>query len=144
MAPRVPAAAQCCKRSKAIGEFYSKKSSITSSSSTRIITDFTGDYDDDDYEENDNKHGGCSGDESSYHSCNDDDVAFRVFSIPSSAAASERNWSTYGFIHSALRNRLKDERASKLVYVFFNTKGLNQIEAKEEDFADCESDEDEY
>ena len=72
------------------------------------------------------------------------DVAFRVFSIPSSAAASERNWSAYGFIHSALRNRLKDERASKLVYVFFNTKGLNQIEAEEEDFADCESDEDEY
>ncbi|KAH9309629.1 hypothetical protein KI387_026745, partial [Taxus chinensis] len=35
----------------------------------------------------------------------------------SSSSASERNWSTYGWIHSVKRNRLTSARAEKLVAV---------------------------
>ena len=35
----------------------------------------------------------------------------------SSSSASERNWSTYSFIHSLKRNRLTSQRAEKLVAV---------------------------
>lgn len=34
-----------------------------------------------------------------------------------SSSAAERNWSTYGFIHSLRRNRLTSRRAEKLVAV---------------------------
>jgi hypothetical protein len=36
-------------------------------------------------------------------------LAIRVFSMAASAAASERNFSTFGFIHSKLCNRLSPE-----------------------------------
>lgn len=48
------------------------------------------------------------------------DLALRVFSLVPSSAASERNFSTFKFIHSNLRNRLKQERVHKLVYVYAN------------------------
>ncbi|CAB4410252.1 unnamed protein product [Rhizophagus irregularis] len=44
-------------------------------------------------------------------------VAIKVLSIPASSAVSERNWSTYNFIHSKLRNRMVIDRAEKLVYI---------------------------
>ena len=47
-------------------------------------------------------------------------VAIRILSIPATSAASERNWSTFGFIHSKLRNRLHEERVEKIVYLFWN------------------------
>lgn len=47
-------------------------------------------------------------------------LAIRVFSMAASAAASERNFSTFGFIHSKLRNRLAPEKVKKLVYIKTN------------------------
>mgnify|MGYP002804591960 CR=1 FL=1 len=48
-------------------------------------------------------------------------LAIRVFSMATSAAASERNFSTFGFIHSKLRNRLSPEKVKKLVYIKTNS-----------------------
>jgi hAT family C-terminal dimerisation region len=43
-------------------------------------------------------------------------LAKQVFSmVASSAASSERNFSTFGFVHSKLRNCLSDESVQKLV-----------------------------
>ena len=48
-------------------------------------------------------------------------LALRVFAMAASSAASERNFSTFGFIHSKLRNRLTPEKVKKLVYIKANT-----------------------
>ena len=48
-------------------------------------------------------------------------LAQRVFSLPASSAASEWNFSTFGFTHSKLINRLDQEKARKLVYIKTNT-----------------------
>lgn len=55
-------------------------------------------------------------------------VAIKVLSIPASSAASERNWSTYNFIHSKLRNRMVVDRAEKLVYIYWNIRILRELE----------------
>ena len=47
-------------------------------------------------------------------------LAVRLTAAVSSAGASERAWSAYGFIHSRKRNKLTKERAEDLVYVFTN------------------------
>lgn len=44
-------------------------------------------------------------------------LAIRLLSQIASSSAAERNWSTYGFIHSIKRNRLTSKRAEKLVGV---------------------------
>lgn len=54
-------------------------------------------------------------------------IARQVLSIPSTSAASERNWSSFGFIHSKLRNRLGDDKVEKCVYLYWNIKILKQI-----------------
>ncbi|CAG8831324.1 34697_t:CDS:2, partial [Gigaspora margarita] len=46
--------------------------------------------------------------------------AIRTLSIPTSSASAERNYSNFGFIHSKVRNRLKNERVKKLVYIYGN------------------------
>ena len=56
------------------------------------------------------------------------DVAIRVLSIPATSAASERNWSTFGFIHSKLRNKLHEKRVEKIVYMFWNLRILHSLE----------------
>ena len=56
------------------------------------------------------------------------DVAIRILSIPATSAASERNWSTFGFIHSKLRNRLHEKRVEKIVYIFWNLRMLRAID----------------
>ncbi|GES95322.1 zinc finger BED domain-containing protein 1-like [Rhizophagus clarus] len=38
------------------------------------------------------------------------DIAIRILSIPPMSASSERNWSTFGFIYTKLRNRLHEKR----------------------------------
>lgn len=48
-------------------------------------------------------------------------VADIVFSIPTSQSASERMWSTYDFIHSKRRNRLDNDKVTKLVIVSENS-----------------------
>ena len=45
--------------------------------------------------------------------------------------ASERNWSTYKFIHSKLRNRLVNDCAEKLVYIYWNIRILRELTIKE-------------
>ena len=55
------------------------------------------------------------------------DVAIRVLSIPAISAASERNWSTFGFIHLKLRNRLHKKRVEKIVYLHWNLRILCAI-----------------
>jgi hypothetical protein len=40
---------------------------------------------------------------------------------------SERNWSSYDFIHSKKRNKLTPARAEKLVYVFHNIRSLRKV-----------------
>jgi Protein of unknown function (DUF 659)/hAT family C-terminal dimerisation region len=47
-------------------------------------------------------------------------LAKKVFSMVATTAASERNFSTFGFIHSKLRNRLRKDVLEKLVYVKTN------------------------
>ncbi|MCO5604244.1 hypothetical protein L7F22_058407 [Adiantum nelumboides] len=47
-------------------------------------------------------------------------LAIKLLSQVASASASERNWSTYGFIHSVKRNRLGHQMVDDLVYVHSN------------------------
>uniref|UniRef100_U9TPP9 HAT C-terminal dimerisation domain-containing protein n=1 Tax=Rhizophagus irregularis (strain DAOM 181602 / DAOM 197198 / MUCL 43194) TaxID=747089 RepID=U9TPP9_RHIID len=47
-------------------------------------------------------------------------LAIKILSIPTSSAAAERNFSTFGFIHNKIRNRLQNERVKKLVYIYGN------------------------
>jgi len=54
-------------------------------------------------------------------------IARALLSLPSSSAAAERNWSTYGLIHSKLRNRLSPDRLKKLVYIYFNLRALAKV-----------------
>lgn len=49
-------------------------------------------------------------------------LAVRILSLCSSSSACERVWSTYGWVHNKLRNKLKPARAKKLVYVHFNSR----------------------
>lgn len=49
--------------------------------------------------------------------CNLHDFAERVLSIPTSSAASERLWSTQGFTHTKLRNRLRVATVEKLSFI---------------------------
>jgi hypothetical protein len=43
------------------------------------------------------------------------DIAIKLFAMATSSAASERNFSTFGFIHSKLRNSLAAEKVQNLV-----------------------------
>jgi hypothetical protein len=52
-------------------------------------------------------------------------LAIKVLSIPTSSAAAERNFSTFGFIHNKIRNRLKNDRVKKLVYIYGNLRMYN-------------------
>ncbi len=45
-------------------------------------------------------------------------LAVKLTAQPCAASSCERNWSTFGFIHSKVRNRLQADRAADLVYVF--------------------------
>jgi hypothetical protein len=47
-------------------------------------------------------------------------VAVRLFSMATSSATSERNFSTMGFIHSKLRNSLSAKTVEKLVFINSN------------------------
>jgi hAT family C-terminal dimerisation region len=47
-------------------------------------------------------------------------LGIKLFSLATSSAASERNFSTFGFIHSKMRNSLGPEKVKKLVYIKSN------------------------
>ncbi|XP_057831543.1 uncharacterized protein LOC131042228 [Cryptomeria japonica] len=51
-------------------------------------------------------------------------LAIKVLSQVASSSSSERNWSTYSFIHSVKRNRLAASKAEELVYVHSNLRLL--------------------
>ena len=44
-------------------------------------------------------------------------IAGRLLKLPSTTAAVEQSFSCYSYIHTAKRNRLTNDRASKLVFV---------------------------
>ncbi len=54
-------------------------------------------------------------------------VTIKVLSIPITSAASEKNWSTYNFIHSKLQNRMVIDWAKKLVYIYWNIRILQKL-----------------
>jgi hypothetical protein len=58
-------------------------------------------------------------------------IALKLLNQPSSSSCCERNWSTYGFIHSMKRNNLTPERAEDLVFVHIN---LRLLSRKTEDY----------
>ena len=49
-------------------------------------------------------------------------LATGLLHISTTSATSERNWFAFRFIHSRLRNRLAQGRVQKLVYIFGNSK----------------------
>jgi len=49
-------------------------------------------------------------------------IASKILNLPSTTAAVERFFSTYGIIHTAKRNKLSNERAAKLVFISQNIK----------------------
>jgi hypothetical protein len=49
-------------------------------------------------------------------------IALKVFSLVCSSASSERNFSKMGFIHSKLRNSLKQDKVEMLTYISTNAK----------------------
>lgn len=49
-------------------------------------------------------------------------VATAILQCPPTSASTERSFSTYGLVHTAKRNRLTTDRASKLMYVKHNLK----------------------
>lgn len=51
-------------------------------------------------------------------------IALQVMHCSASSAASKRNFSTHGYIHSKLRNRLAPERVKKLAHIYFNARNI--------------------
>ncbi|KAI8568903.1 hypothetical protein RHMOL_Rhmol02G0236900 [Rhododendron molle] len=52
-------------------------------------------------------------------------MATPILSLTSSSSGRERNWSTFGGIHTKKRNRLDATRLNNLVYLQFNAKLIN-------------------
>jgi hypothetical protein len=55
-------------------------------------------------------------------------LAIRLVSQCASATGCERNWSTFAFIHTKVRNRLTYENLHKLVYINYNLRIQNSID----------------
>jgi Protein of unknown function (DUF 659)/hAT family C-terminal dimerisation region len=53
-------------------------------------------------------------------------IARRILAQVVSSSSCERNWSSYSFVHSKARNRLLPSRAEDLVYIYTNSRVLNQ------------------
>ncbi|XP_057444810.1 uncharacterized protein LOC130737057 [Lotus japonicus] len=53
-------------------------------------------------------------------------VALKLLGQPCSSSCSERNWSTYSFIHSLKRNKMTPERAKDLVFVHSNLRLISR------------------
>lgn len=66
-------------------------------------------------------------------------VTTAILQCPTTSAATERSFSTYGSVHTKLRNKLVNNRASKLVYLKRNvecTSKCNQADKKCERYFD--------
>jgi hypothetical protein len=55
-------------------------------------------------------------------------LAIRIVSQCASTTGCERNWSTFAFIHTKVRNCLTYEKLHKLVYVNYNLRIQNSID----------------
>ena len=64
------------------------------------------------------------------------ELALCVFSMAASAAASEHNFSTFGFVHSKLCNCLAPEKVKKLVYIKTNAIQMEGISQHADDMSD--------
>jgi len=64
-------------------------------------------------------------------------VATAILQCPPTSASTERSFSTYGLVHTAKRNRLTTDRASKLVYVKHN---LKLQKSNDEEYLECPED----
>lgn len=49
-------------------------------------------------------------------------IAEKILSLPATSAATERSFSTQGWIHSKKRNKLTNERVQKISYILYNMK----------------------
>jgi hypothetical protein len=47
-------------------------------------------------------------------------LAVRLLTVPPTSAAAERNWSAFGNVHTARRNRLTNDKVEKLVAIRCN------------------------
>src|SRR6266508_3797830 len=56
-------------------------------------------------------------------------LALRLVSQCASSSGCERNWSTFAFIHTKVRNRLSSKKLHKLVYVNYNLRIQNNLDA---------------
>lgn len=57
-------------------------------------------------------------------------IASRLLSVPCSSAACERNWSSFGLIHTKLRNKLLSGRVEKLVAIRSNLNISQRVQTK--------------
>jgi hypothetical protein len=53
-------------------------------------------------------------------------IAWKILTQVVSSSSCEHNWSSYSFVHSKARNRLLPSRAEDLVYIYTNSRVLNQ------------------
>jgi hypothetical protein len=60
-------------------------------------------------------------------------IAIKPFSMTTSSAASERNFSTMSFIHSKLRNSLSEPSVEKLVFIKTNMSIFYDMEVSDND-----------
>ena len=58
------------------------------------------------------------------------EIAIKVMTMPPTASAGERNWSAWKHIWSNARNRLHVDRVAMLVYIYFNQRALNRVQAQ--------------
>jgi hypothetical protein len=63
-------------------------------------------------------------------------IAVKVFSMTTSSAASERNFSTMGFIHTKLCNRLSPGTFEKLVFIRSNLVALENYPVPDAEMLD--------
>ncbi|MEN9638153.1 MAG: hypothetical protein RLZZ262_21 [Bacteroidota bacterium] len=72
-------------------------------------------------------------------------IALKLFSLATSTASAERSFSSQGFLHSKLRNRLGPEKTEKLMFIrsnykqFVKTRSNSTIVQESEDIDDEES-----
>jgi len=71
-------------------------------------------------------------------------IAVKLFSMPTSSAASERNWSTMAFVHSKLRNALAPEKVEKLVFLKSNLPVFNDYDDRDANLHEEDDKNDDY
>jgi hypothetical protein len=57
-----------------------------------------------------------------FHPC----IARRILTLVVSSSLCKQNWSSYSFVHSKAHNRLQSSQAEDFVYVYTNSRVLNQ------------------